>query len=196
VPGAARIASLAAAALIWLSCAAVGNLGGRLEEIGIRGGPSLIAARTLQTVERLRAPPLEVAARWSENASLATYLNLSTRPDDRLLVTGVAPDVFFFSGRGFAGGLPFFLPGYWSSAEDQERIIARLERCPPPIVLLEVDSYPFFAPDFALVDRYLADRYRLAGVAASDAGRQYRVLVDTRRTPTGTYAPLGLPSFR
>ena len=49
-------------------------------------------------------------------------------PGSRVLVGGFAPQLYFFAERGFAGGMPVFFGGHWSSVQDQERTIEQLRR--------------------------------------------------------------------
>jgi hypothetical protein len=53
----------------------------------------------------------------------------------------------------------------------------------------------FLAGSPVLVADYLRGRYRSAPIQ-SESMRDFRVLVDSRLTPTGTYEPLGTPCYR
>ena len=61
------------------------------------------------------------------------------------------------------------------------------------IVLEKTDED--YASYFPLVADYLHGRYRSAPMHG-ESMRDFRVLVDTRLTPTGTYEPLGTPCYR
>ncbi|HET9362953.1 MAG TPA: hypothetical protein VFO58_24555, partial [Vicinamibacterales bacterium] len=69
----------------------------------------------------------------------------------------------------------------------------RLEGQRVPIVLEKAGED--YASYFPLVADYLRGRYRSAPIQG-ESMRDFRVLVDTQLTPTGTYEPLGTPCFR
>jgi hypothetical protein len=125
---------------------------------------------------------------------LIRYVHECTKTTDRLIVTWLAPELFFYSGRPFAGGQKAFHHDHFSSPADQRVTLARLERQSVPIILVDVSRYKEFEEKFAPVHRYILTRYTLA--REFDFGERYRILIDRRAIPSGTYAPLSLPCFR
>ena len=63
------------------------------------------------------------------------YIARCTGPDDRVMVVDFQPQVPFFAGRGFAGGMLVFFGDHWSSAADQQRIVQRLQSESVPMVI-------------------------------------------------------------
>jgi hypothetical protein len=61
-------------------------------------------------------------------------------------------------------------------------------------LILERDDQDY-EPRFPLVHAWVEAHYDNVPIAAPRM-RGYRVLVDRRRTPTGTYEPLDLPCYR
>ncbi len=114
-------------------------------------------------------------------AGLTTYLRACTSPDARVLVTWFAPEVFFFSQRGFAGGMAVFLGTHWSSAADQHRTIGLIESQAVPLAIIEAASLDDFRSTYDRVAAHLDAAYREAGATSfgdprvADDG--YRVLI-------------------
>ena len=181
-----------------LTCMAVmtlGNVPERLERIGIWGGPQHMGEQLQQVWTELRRFPPDIVTGWNENAVLTRYVYACTEPTDRLLVAGYAPDLYFFSGRAFAGEI-FFLPGYWASPDAQRRTLARVRRHSVPIVVADKRKYPEFQRTFDVLAGHIARHYRPAPHPLDHDGRTYLVLVDTRRKVTGTYGQWDLPCFK
>ena len=154
-----------------------------------------------QTISDLNTrPPIEgwlaSGDEQRELKELTRYVRECTKPDDRLLVTWFAPEVYFYSERRFAAGLAFFYPRFFSSPDEEEVALARLRAQTVPIALVDVASYEqSFIHDHPRLASLLAERYTVAGeVAASNA--RYRVLTDRRAVPVRVSSPWSLPCFQ
>jgi hypothetical protein len=118
-------------------------------------------------------------------SGLAEYVRACTLPDSRVLLTWFAPEVYFFAGRGFAGGMTVFLGSHWSSGDDQRRTIEQLQSQSVPLVIVQTESEESFRSNFPLVAAYVDRTYRVAATTsfgdrrAGDAG--YRVLIKADR---------------
>ena len=64
------------------------------------------------------------------------YVERCTAPADRLMVTGLFPEIYVLANRRFAGGHIAFWPPYYSTPAEQEQAIARLLRQSVPFVIL------------------------------------------------------------
>ena len=177
------------------------GLDDELEKARLAGDPGAAARQLRATADRLRtSPPID---RWAgPNAvglqALARYVHECTRPADRLLVGFFAPEMYFYSGRGFAGGNFFWFRGLHSSEGAQQKAIWKLQAQSVPIVILEPevnDKGRGFLSTYGQVGDYLSQRYRVAGESTFGGEHPYRVLVDVRATPTATYDRLALPCF-
>ncbi|HKE84422.1 MAG TPA: hypothetical protein VKB50_11725 [Vicinamibacterales bacterium] len=123
-------------------------------------------------------------------SGLAEYLNRCTRPDDRVLLTWYAPEVYFFAQRGFAGGMAVMFGRHWSSDADQRTTIALLEQQRAPFVVMSPGEGIDAPADFPLLATYIARSYQPGGESTFGdprlgAGDRYRVLVrrGTHTTP-------------
>jgi hypothetical protein len=75
-----------------------------------------IAARARSPVPLENLPP--------HTTGLVAYLRDCTAPDQRVLLTWFAPDIYFFAQRGFAGSVDYF-GGHWSEPRFQRRILQK-----------------------------------------------------------------------
>ena len=73
------------------------------------------------------------------------YVGRCTAPHQRLFVAGDAPEIYVFSRRLFAGGQPALRNGFFSSIDDQQRLVSRLrtQDVPLALVLTEGDARLF-----------------------------------------------------
>jgi hypothetical protein len=125
--------------------------------------------------ELARVPPS--LALLPDTAGMAAYVRACTPPGSRVLVTGFSPELYYLADRGFAGGMPVSFGGHWSSAQDQEITVERLQR--EFVTLAIVD--PAFASTYGRVNAYLSSSFELAGVSSFGSPRApeggYQVLV-------------------
>jgi len=132
-------------------------------------------------------------------AGMAAYLRACTPPDARVLVTWFAPEVFFFSQRGFAGGMVVFLGEHWSSERDQRRTIEQLDAQVVPLAIVQTESSEGFRSTFPLVAAYLDAEYQVAGSTSFSDPRvtsdEYQVVIrrDLAQVPTAAEWRLPCP---
>ncbi|MBI4264122.1 MAG: hypothetical protein HY657_07090 [Acidobacteria bacterium] len=98
---------------------------------------------------------------------MVTYVRACTPRGSRVLVDGFVPQLYFFAERGFAGGMPVFFGGHWSSVQDQDRIVEQLRREFVPLAIIEPD----FAVRYDRVGAYLSSAFVVSGVSAFDNPR-------------------------
>jgi hypothetical protein len=130
-------------------------------------------------------------------SGMVGYLRDCTGSSDRIFVTWFVPELFYFAQRGFGGAVSATFGGHWSEPRFQHRSIDALESHPTPIVIIQNRSYAQFRNDYPLLDAYVAQHYRPAGVTGfgdPDAGA-YRVLVRSDRPTSGIDGRFGLPCF-
>jgi hypothetical protein len=183
----------------WLSIASVADVQAQLARIRLLDGPSAVADRATDVLDDLTtSPPIDAWASRRSNGfkGLVRYVHECTAPGDRLLVTWFAPDAYYYSGRGFAGGQLFWFSHWADSPEDERLILERLRQQSVPIVIARAERYSAFAGDYGLVGEHIAAHYRLAAESSFGGEEPYQVFVDRRLEPTGTYRPYALPCFR
>jgi len=142
------------------------------------------------------SPPFESwRAVGSAKYQAVRYVRACTSPDDPLLVLWFAPDIYYYSGRPFAGRLGFYMEGYWASADHERENIAAIERDRPTLVLMEPGRRETDLYTYPLLLKYIENEYREAGVLESSDGRRVRVHVRNDRSPTGVDRATGWPCF-
>ena len=132
---------------------AVALVGWRLESQGYGfPTPGKVARRFVAVSTMLRTEAPEVIPN-RERLPLIRYLSLCTPATSRVLVAGFAPEIPVLARRPFAGGLPSWIPGYYTDSRDVERAAALLARETVSMaVMLEgsasfVDEWPRLAAD-------------------------------------------------
>jgi hypothetical protein len=126
------------------------------------------------------SPPDPALLLEREEAALVDYLRRCTDPDDRVFAAWFAPHLYFFSGRGFAGGMVVTFGGHWSEPDRQHRIVAKLRTEEVPVVIFQNDRSDFRAA-YPMVDEYLRINYANDSSWGSEVG--YQVLARNERPP-------------
>jgi hypothetical protein len=125
-------------------------------------------------------------------------VNQCTSPSDRLLLLSYSPEILYFSGRLFAGGVASLVIAGNTPAND-EFVLSRMQAQSVPIVVGEPEQTQFLdgtaSNYFPQLHRYLRETYRLAGTLGSGHSL-VRILVSRNRTANGVFATTELPCFR
>jgi hypothetical protein len=188
-------------AVTFLSVAVVVGFEQQLLDSPLFHGPSAVRDRLERSYTELTTwPPLDTWA--GEDAvggrALARYAAYCTAPEDRILVMSWTLQIYYYSQRLFGGSHAFIAEGYWSSPEHQERSLRRLREQSVPLVLLPAGMAAIVRTEFGDLHRHLSAHYDLAqesSFGGDEPDDRWRVLVDRRRIPVGTYEPFGLPCF-
>jgi hypothetical protein len=143
-------------------------------------------------------PPIEA---WGTDApgiiGLARYIHACTRPDDRVLAMAYVPQILVLSARGFAAGVPWFLPRYFTDELTQQRMVPRIHdhRVPLAITATEPDFSIDYVPSFPSVAALLDSEYRDLGEVDFGQDTRYKVFVRRDLEPSGSYGAQALPCF-
>ena len=141
-------------------------------------------------------PPLTALLPKPRLAGMVDYLRRCTRPDDRVFAAWFVPELYFFSGRAFAGGMVVTFGGHWSEPVNQRRIVEKMMTESVPVVLVR-EGDESFSHDYPIVAEYLGAHYRLAGSSdfGGTDGGNYTVLTRIDRVADGTDAATSMPCF-
>jgi hypothetical protein len=195
VAWAARATAMVAVVVTLGSVAAFALLGRRLEQVPIFSGWGAFAGHARElTADLLASPP---PAGWLSPESGARgavdYLRACTGPDDRILVYGFYPELFFFSGRASATNPLMFHSGFWTFPDEQRTTASSILRHRVPIAL--IDATPVggssrdrvFASTYPTLHQHLLDTYKPIGIRNFDASTDVRFSVWVHK---GWSAPL------
>ncbi len=132
-----RVAVAVVLLLIVGGTAAVGDASTQIERTNIANGIDGINLR-LRTIRRVLSPPDQRSGTLSPAyRTLVTSLVRCTSPGSRLLTLTFAPEIFFYTHRGFAGGHVSFSPGYYTSDRDATVLLQRVSSEDVPFVILD-----------------------------------------------------------
>jgi len=191
VKAVAYLAMAIVALFTWGSITVVG-----LEEPFRRMGAAIRDApsRVPDTLDWLRAKPIDRFAPPGSVgiAGLTRWIHECTNPDDRILVVGYRPEVFYLAERRFAGGIAFFQGGYFSDEGSRRRIVRTLAGEAVPIVIVEVSEGAALE---GTLGGYVATRFATAAESAFGGTTPFRVLIDRNRRPSSESRFASLPCF-
>ncbi len=193
----ARVAWRAAAALLLVVAlwgpAAAASFGDRLEETRVSSGWAGMRARAQELREEL-APPRERMGRIE--MPIADYLRECTAPGSRLLTLTFAPELFFFTGRGFAAGHDSLLPGFYDSPRHATLALERLAAEDVPYVIADSETEEEMPAAHPRLYAYVHERYREVARFAVAGEKRLIVLADASRQPARTFGNDHLPCFQ
>lgn len=140
----------------------------------------------------LASPPVSAAGSLDGNPALSLrYLHDCTASGDRILVTGSTPyQVAYYARRPIAGGQLYWRHRWRADPRHEEQALALLQHQSVPFAFSTDDPFLDDFRHYPRIREYLVKHY----VALE--GSNGRVLIDTRRRPTGTFGSLGFPCFR
>jgi hypothetical protein len=190
-PGARPDSACVDGADVAITAGALVTVGGVREavvESGVLWGPPGVISRAFEVARRLTVWPWERQWPSGRLPPVVRYVHDCTNPGDRLLVTWFAPEYYVFARRGFAAGQATFLPGYYTSPDDQAQAVRRLEAQSVPIALIDRARHASFRSEFPGIERYVSARF--APVGEFDAGEGHRVMIlaDRERAAPGCSA--------
>jgi len=123
---------------------------------------------------------------------LVKYLVACTTPSDRVVVTWFAPEMLFFSRRGFGAGLPVVFGRHWNELPYQRRSLELLERQSVPVIISDA-SPPFGGYDF--LSEYALRNYDLALYGRLDVSPRVAIWTRKDRRAIRMYPGSTLPCF-
>jgi hypothetical protein len=197
-----RVALGVAAALFVVTAAAVsvvGNVPGELNRAGILNRAGAMTDRIDDLSVRLRKTLPQGSHVPSRNSEALlpffAFVERCSSPADRLVMTGLQPDVFVLANRGFAGGQMAYRPSFYASEKDQQTAIARMQRQSVPFVIVALEEETGFRGALPLVAAYVDAHYQtLAHIPVADT-RGLQIYVERGRRAASVDAATGWPCF-
>jgi len=188
------------ATAVCLLTLAVFQLGGTRERFSHIGPlqPAALAARAASVTRALRDVDATFGVPTAEPlapAPLIVYVKACTEPTDRVMYIGYAPQTYFFARRGFAAGQVVFEGTYYTSQEEQDLMLHRLQREQVPVIALPDEHAADLRQKLGALAAYIDANYERAGHIDLPGDQRGDVLLDRRRVSKRVYAPLGWPCF-
>ena len=197
-----RIAVTAAIAIFLLTTQAisvVADVPGELNRAGIlnRSGAMLERIDDLSTrLSKTRPQGSHVPSRNSEALlPFYGYLDRCSAPRDRIVMTGLSPDVFVLANRGFAGGQMAFRPAFYDTPSDQRKAIARMQAQSVPFVIVALEEETGFRGSLPLVAAYVDEHYEPLTQVPVPGTRGLQIFVERGRRAAGVDPDTGWPCF-
>jgi hypothetical protein len=157
-----RVAVAVVLVIIVGGTAAVGDAATQLERTNVANGIDGVSQR-LRNIRRAWSPPDERTGRLSPPyRTLVTSLARCTPPDSRLLTLTFAPEIFFYTNRGFAGGHVSFSPGYYTSDRDATVLLQRVSAEDVPFVILDSQTEGEMLAGYPRIGSYVRANYHEA----------------------------------
>jgi len=178
----------------------VGDVLDNLAKTDLLRGPAIVRLRAADLWDRFhrRVPERDhVPSRYAlALLPFIDYVGRCTASQDRLLVTGLLPEINVLADRGFAGGHMSYRPFFYTSDADQAQTVSRLQKQSVAFVVSLRQWYPELKRQMSTVFAYVEQRFEpLAHVAVPET-EGLDVLVDRRHASRSVDAATGWPCFR
>jgi hypothetical protein len=197
-----RIALAAAAVIVALTGRAVSvvaDVPGELNRAGILNRPGALTERIDDLRQRLQQTMPQGSHVPSRNSEALLpfyrYVGRCSSPADRLVMTGLSPDVFVLANRGFAGGQMAYRPSFYASEKEQRKAIARMTSQSVPFVIVALEEESGFRGALPLIAAYVDAHYEpLAHIEVPDT-RGLQIFVEKGRRTAAVDQATGWPCF-
>jgi hypothetical protein len=157
-----RAAVVSVLVIVVGGAAVLGEASTHIERTNILNGIDGINRR-LRTMRRVLSPPDQRTGSLSPAyRTLVTSLARCTPPASRLLTLTFAPEIFFYTNRGFAGGHVSFSPGYYTSDRDVTLLLQRVSSEDVPFVILDSQTEGEMLSDYPRIGSYVRSHYHEA----------------------------------
>jgi hypothetical protein len=171
------------AALV-MGIASAGSLGAASHSIEVTQaarGVSGLRERA-RTIRRRFAPPDQrTGPRSPVYHPIVNYIVRCTAPDARLLTLTFAPELFFYTGRQFAGGQATLSPGYFTTEQDAEELLARVSAEDVPLVITDSQTQQEMLDDYPRIGAHVRRHYHEAERFAISGDKSFVVWVQNGR---------------
>ncbi len=195
-----RVALSSAAVVFVLTAKAVsvvGDVPGELNRAGIlnRSGAMIERIDDLSTrLRKTRPAGSHVPSRNSEALMpFFTYVDRCSSSNDRLVMTGLQPDVFVLANRGFAGGQMAYRPAFYATEKDQRKAIARMQSESVPFVIVALEEEAGFRGALPLVAAFVDAHYEPLAQIPVPGTKGLQLFVERGRQAAGLDASTGWP---
>ena len=163
------------------SAASLGGAPSAIERTQLAGGLSGIRERA-RTIRRRFAPPDQrTGPRSPVYHAIVEYIVRCTSPDARLLTLTFAPELFFFTGRQFAGGQVSLSPGYFTTERDADALLTRVAGENVPFVIMDSQTQREMLADYPRIGAHVTRHYHEAERFAISGDKAFVVLAQNEK---------------
>jgi hypothetical protein len=189
---------VSAALLILLtvaSTAAVGQIDERLSDSGVFDGFFGMKRRWTELHAEFRPPAQRTGAVSEAYQRLVDYVSACTPTDARLFAMTFAPELFFYTGRGFAAGQAFLTPGFYVTDRHAALMLDRLAHEDVPLVILDSETEHEMAEGYPRVAAHVSAAYERIAEFPVSGDKRFIVLAERGRTPVRLHGAAQLPCY-
>jgi len=155
-----RVGMATTLAVALISIDVLGEVRVEFRVAGLTNSPQAVRARAREVMSKGRQWPWDNFWPAGDLPPAIEYLDMCVGPEDRIWLTWQAPEYYVFARRGFGAGHPMTMaPHSFTTARDQDLMIARLEQHRVPLVLINESMRTEFAGAYPRVDEYLQRQY-------------------------------------
>jgi hypothetical protein len=196
----ARAASVVILAVTTVAIWESGDVTNELDEVGVFNDLEAVEGHVQEVVKGITSREMDAYQMPSRVSGALVpffhFLERCTAPSDRLLVSGMYPDVYVLAQRGFAGGHAAHLEAFYSSDLEQSITLARMQRASVPFVVLVLEEERTFNSNFPKLVAHIEHAYSQLADVPVDGMKPVRLLVERNRRPTHIDAATKWPCFR
>jgi hypothetical protein len=190
-----RVVTVCALVGIAASAAVLGDAWTGLGRTQIAQGPGGIRQQ-LRQIRRTLAPPDQRTGRLPAGyRPLVDYIARCTPGDARLLTLTFAPEIFFFTGRAFAGGQVSLSPGYFAGPSHAALLIRRVSSEYVPLVIMDNQTQQEMLGAYPEIGAYVRAHYAEVGRFPLTPEKAFVVLGANGATSAVTIGDQQLPCF-
>jgi hypothetical protein len=106
-----------------------------------------------------------------------------------------APELFFYAGRGFAGGQVTLTPGYYVTDRHATMMLERLSHEDVPLVILDSETEHEMRQHYPRVAAYVAEVYQHVADFPAGGDKRFIVLAERGRVPVRSFGADALPCY-
>jgi len=189
---------VSAAVLILITVAAAAALGPideRLSDSGVLDGSAGVKRRWTELHAEFRPPAERTGAVSEAYRQLVEYVSACTPPGARLFAMTFAPELFFYTGRGFAAGHVSLTPGYYVADRHATLMLERLSHEDVPLVILDSETEGEMAEGYPRVAAHVSAAYERIAEFPVSGDKRFILLAERGRTPVRRYGAGQLPCY-
>jgi len=177
------------------SAAALGPIDERLSDSGVFDGFAGVKRRWTELHAELRPPAQRTGAVSEAYQRLVDYVSACTPTDSRLFAMTFAPELFFYTGRGFAAGQVSLTPGYYVADRHATLMLERLSREDVPLVIFDSETEREMAEGYPRVAAHVSAAYERIADFPVSGDKRFIVLAERGRKPVRLYGAGQLPCY-